>query len=65
MIREEARKACERLVRADAAMNSVEEAEELSRKKASCETWSPRLRPWQSAVACYGREAFRYLSLLT
>lgn len=33
MIREEARKACERLVRADAAMNSVEEAEELSRKK--------------------------------
>lgn len=33
MIREEARKARERLVRADAAMNSVEEAEELSRKK--------------------------------
>ncbi len=33
MIREEARKARERLVRADAAMNSVEEADALSRKK--------------------------------
>lgn len=33
MIREEARKARERLVRADAAMSSVEEADALSRKK--------------------------------
>lgn len=44
MIREEARKARERLVRADAAMSSVEEADALSRKKSELRALAEKVK---------------------
>ena len=51
MIREEARKARERLVRADAAMSSVEEADALSKKKSE-------LRALAAKVTALGERRF-------
>ena len=44
MIRDEARKARERLARADAAMNSIEEADKLSKKKSELRALAAKVR---------------------
>ena len=44
MIRDEARKARERLARADAAMNSIKEADELSKKKSELRALAAKVR---------------------